>query len=97
SQVVEVMMSDNGNSDMVHIYPNPAVNVINLNVTGKTTGNTSYDILVTNSSGLIVKQATSAQLNWQANVADLLPGTYLVKVLDKKDKSLLGQTKFVKL
>ncbi|MDB5024838.1 MAG: type sorting protein, partial [Mucilaginibacter sp.] len=47
--------------------------------------------------GLIVKQATSAQLNWQANVADLLPGTYLVKVLDKKDKSLLGQTKFVKL
>jgi hypothetical protein len=97
SQVVEVMMSGNGNSDMVHVYPNPAVNVINLNVTGKTTGNTSYDILVTNSSGLIVKQATSAQLNWQANVADLLPGTYLVKVLDRKDKSLLGQTKFVKL
>jgi hypothetical protein len=97
SQVVEVTMSGNGNSDLVHVYPNPAINVINLNVTGKTTGNTSYDILVTNSSGLIVKQAISAQLNWQANVADLLPGTYLVKVLDKKDKSLLGQTKFVKL
>ncbi|MDB5022317.1 MAG: hypothetical protein JWP78_72, partial [Mucilaginibacter sp.] len=73
SRVVEVTMTDNGKADKIHVYPNPAVSVIHLEVTGKSTGNTSYEILVTNSSGLIVKQATSAQLNWQANVADLLP------------------------
>jgi sugar lactone lactonase YvrE len=97
SKLVEVMFTGNDNADKIQIYPNPAINLINLNVVDKTAGNTSYDILVTNSSGLIVKQATSAQLNWQANVADLLPGTYLIRVMNTKDKSLVGQSKFVKL
>jgi hypothetical protein len=94
-----VLITDknNSNADQIHIYPNPAINVINLDVTAKAQGNTSYDIVVTNSSGFTIKQATSSQASWQSGVSDLLPGTYLVKVINNKDKSLVGQSKFVKL
>lgn len=78
-------------------YPNPAVNVINLIIVPKSQGNTSYDIRITNSTGLTVKFATVTALNWQDNVSSLLTGTYLVQVTDKKDNSVVGQVKFVKL
>jgi hypothetical protein len=56
-----------------------------------------YNILITNSSGLLMKQVKSTQANPQLNVSDWLPGTYIVKVFNKKDQSLVGTTKFVKL
>jgi hypothetical protein len=100
SKVVEVFITDKNNrnaDNKIHVYPNPAINVINLDVTAKAQGNTSYDIIVTNSSGFTIKQATSSQASWQSGVSDLLPGTYLIKVVNTKDKSLVGQSKFVKL
>jgi hypothetical protein len=99
SKVVAVLIDgkNNSNADQIHVYPNPAINVINMDITAKTQGNTSYDIIVTNSSGFTIKQATSSQASWQSGVSDLLPGTYLIKVVNTKDKSLVGQSKFVKL
>jgi trimeric autotransporter adhesin len=97
SQIVPIIFGDKDNSDMVQAYPNPAKQVISLNITPVSLDNTAYDIIITNSTGFVVKQAVSTNTVWSATVSELVPGTYLVKVLNQKDKSLVGQTKFVKL
>jgi hypothetical protein len=48
-------------------------------------------------NGLIVKTANSSQPSWQDNVSNLLPGTYIIQVVNNYDKSLIGKSKFVKL
>ena len=70
--------------------------MINLTIVPKTTGDT-YHILVTNSSGSIVKEATVTQPYWQDNISNLLNGTYLIQVVNNKNNSVVGETKFVKL
>jgi hypothetical protein len=97
SQFAEVMISGNGNADKVRVYPNPATSAINLDVLGKTNSTASYTITVSNSTGFIVKQATSSQSSWQANVSDLMPGTYVVRVTDSQSQSFVGESKFIKL
>ncbi|MDB4920820.1 T9SS type A sorting domain-containing protein [Mucilaginibacter sp.] len=59
--------------------------------------NQSYAIKIVNVLGAIVKSATSSQPNWQDDVATLLPGTYIIQVLNNTDKSLVGKTTFVKM
>ena len=99
SNVVDEQFQDNGNnkSSRLSLYPNPAVNTINLAIVPKSQGNTTYDIRISNSAGMVVKSATVSDVNWQNNVSNLLTGTYLIEVVDKKDNSIVGQTKFVKL
>ncbi|MBS1526686.1 MAG: hypothetical protein JST19_13600 [Bacteroidetes bacterium] len=80
------------------VYPNPVNSVVNVAITStKPTDQAIYDIRVVNSAGTIIKQASSSQANWQANVGDLFTGSYIIQVYNSKDKSLIGQTKFVKL
>ncbi|MFI5161538.1 MAG: DUF2341 domain-containing protein [Sphingobacteriales bacterium] len=81
----------------LNIYPNPAINTINLAITAKSQEPASYHVMISNSTGIIVKQATLSQPSWQTGVSDLLAGTYLVQVVNNKDNSLVGQIKFVKL
>jgi hypothetical protein len=57
----------------------------------------SYAIKIVSVSGVVVKTATSLQPSWQDDVSTLLPGTYIVQVLDNADKSLVGKATFVKL
>jgi lipopolysaccharide export system protein LptA len=97
SQFAEVMISGNGNADKVRVYPNPTTSAINLDVLGKTNTTTAYTITVSNSTGFIVKQATSSQSSWQANVSDLMPGTYVVRVTDSQSQTFVGESKFIKL
>ncbi|MFI5160144.1 MAG: putative Ig domain-containing protein [Sphingobacteriales bacterium] len=79
------------------IYPNPVINNISLTIGGQTTENNLYNIKFMSSSGLVVKQVTSTQPEWQGNVNNLQPGIYIVQVLNSKTDTLVGQTKFVKL
>lgn len=98
SSVVEVAFNGNNNiTGHLSCYPNPAFTVIHLSFDPKDPGKTSYDVKVTNSSGMIVRFAVITEPNWQASVSNLLTGTYLIQVTDKKDGSVIGQTKFVKL
>jgi len=60
-------------------------------------GNTSYRINIINITGLVVKTATSAQANWQDDISNLQPGTYIIQVQNNFDKSLIGKGTFVKL
>ena len=57
---------------------------------------TSYSIKIVNATGIIVKTATTTQTNWQNDVSSLLPGTYILQVVDNNDK-LVGERSFVKL
>lgn len=99
SNIIPVQVSKIGNivfNGNINIYPNPAGSTISLDI--KDAANSaSYNILITNSSGLIIKQATAAQSSWQASIADLQPGTYILKVFNNKDNTFVGDTKFVKL
>jgi len=100
SNVVQVSYSNTGSNLVtanISLYPNPAVTTINLAITSKSKEPTFYNVMISNSSGIIVKQATISESSWQSGVSNLLPGTYLVQVVNNKDKSLVGQLKFVKL
>jgi trimeric autotransporter adhesin len=92
----------NASSNLVQnnitVYPNPAKSTINLTILNDAANaGDTYSILITNSSGLVVKQATSRQTSWQSNIADLLPGSYVIRVTGKKEQKDIGIAKFVKL
>lgn len=100
SDIVPVQISNTNNIAIkgnLSIFPNPANSLINLNIIDNNTTAVTYNIQITNSTGFVIKQATSAQTSWQSNVSDLLPGTYILKVFNTKDNKLIGDTKFVKL
>ena len=60
-------------------------------------GPTSYDIKIVSISGAVVKTAISSSTNWQTNLANLSPGTYIIQVVNQKDNSLVGKSTFVKM
>ncbi|HEX3384179.1 MAG TPA: T9SS type A sorting domain-containing protein, partial [Mucilaginibacter sp.] len=99
SNIVDEQFQDNGNDKgtSLTLFPNPVVNTINLTIVPKSQGKATYGIMISNSTGLVVKSATTSDVNWQNNVSDLLPGSYLVQVVDNKNNSIIGQLKFVKL
>jgi hypothetical protein len=91
--------SGSGLNDNVLIYPNPAKSTINLTITPLSTANPNsiYNIIIVNAQGLVVKTATTSQTNWQTNLSNLMPGTYVLQVVNSSDNSLVGMGTFVKL
>lgn len=91
--------SGSGLNDNVLIYPNPAKSTINLTITPLSTANPNsvYNIIIVNAHGLVVKTATTSQTNWQTNLSNLMPGTYVLQVVNSSDNSLVGKGTFVKL
>jgi hypothetical protein len=96
SSNVQVQIAD---KDLLNVscYPNPAAHDINLTIIPKKPGETSYTIRVTNSVGMTVRYAVIKNTQWQDNISNLLNGTYLIQVVENKNNSIIGQTKFVKL
>lgn len=88
--------NNNLSNNQVLVYPNPATEVINLSIK-QTKASSNYNIRITNSSGILLKNVNITQLYWQNNVSNLIPGTYMIQVIDNKTKSLFGIAKFVKL
>ena len=101
SSIIPVNFATQGSpvaNNGVNIYPNPAASTITTTVNAAANDkNPVYKYTITNNYGLIVRQGTSPQSNWQTNVNDLLPGTYIIQVVNNKDKSFVGQSKLVKL
>jgi len=93
----------------VTVYPNPAKTTINLSIANgfspdtkmmtiaRPVQGTSYDVQVSNILGSELKKTRIDQQTWQTDVSSLVPGTYIITVVNDKDKSLVGQVKFVKL
>jgi hypothetical protein len=105
SKVVTLMysnLSNNITNNNISLYPNPATNTINLSidqikVAASSANIASYDFNIINNSGSIVKTVTSSPALSQVNINNLLPGTYIVQVVNSNGKSLVGKSKFVKL
>jgi len=93
----------------ITVYPNPAKTTLNLSIANgfnpgpsmlfiaRPVPAASYDIQVSNILGAGIKKTTINQQSWQTDVSSLIPGTYIITVINDKDKSLVGQVKFVKL
>ena len=104
SKVIPLMYSSLSNSiasSGITIYPNPATSNVNLYIvnTAATSinSNVTYKITVVNSTGTIIKTDVSSKPTWQYSVGSLIPGTYMIQVVNNNDKSLVGKGKFVKL
>jgi len=99
SKVNEVMYTGLANNiaGNLMVYPNPVANTINLRISSnaETTGN--YSITIVGVSGQTIKQASTSQSTWQSPANDLIPGTYMIKVINSKNNSLVGNARFVKL
>jgi len=57
----------------------------------------SYGIKILNATGSVVKTATSSQPNWQDNVSNLIPGTYIIQVVNNTNNKMVGKSTFIKL
>ncbi len=87
------------------VYPNPAKTTLNLNIgQGFSTAginsdlsSASYQIQISNILGSVIKQTTTNQQSWQTDVSALMPGTYVIQVVNKSDNSVVGQSSFIKL
>ena len=91
-------LSNSLSKSSIHVYPNPAKSAITLTIAENAIAKTpNYKIKISNSSGLTVREINAAQPNWQGSISDLVTGTYMIQVINTKDDSLVGQTKFVKL
>jgi hypothetical protein len=84
-------------NNLISVYPNPASNIINLNIPAKFQLVGSYNIIITNSFGMTVFKDKATQAQWQHNIVSLLPDTYFIRVQNATDQSLIGETRFVKL
>lgn len=84
----------------INVYPNPTASVLNLSVNQNFSLSSlkisSYQIKIVNSFGVVVKQATSQQSTWNANISDLQPGTYIVQVTNADNNGVVGSASFIK-
>ena len=81
------------------MYPNPATNVINLSIAqaNDDESSVSYSITIISANGITVRNEVSSQASWQSNISDLLPGTYIIQVVNNYDDSIVGKGTFIKL
>ena len=77
-------------------YPNPTHGSLNLAIS-QATHDPSYLFEIFNNLGSVVKSGTSNQASWQTDVSELLPGTYLILILNKKTNGVVGRKTIVKL
>ena len=76
------------------VFPIPSSNTITVEI--HTKQNHSVDAEVYNCYGQIVRITKLTVPSTQLNIEDLTPGTYIIRVLDPQNGSLLGNVKFVK-
>ena len=102
-QLMYSNMSNNLLSNAVSVYPNPATNTINVSLTSSAiklqnaSNNGSFAITITGSNGIVVKKAVASKTDWQGAIGNLLPGSYVVQVVNNQDNTVVGKSKFVKL
>ncbi|GAC1308265.1 MAG: hypothetical protein NVSMB24_21630 [Mucilaginibacter sp.] len=56
-----------------------------------------YSVTIVNNSGVVLKRAVSNKATWQADVSNFMPGSYVIQVVSKSGKGVMGQCVFIKL
>jgi trimeric autotransporter adhesin len=59
--------------------------------------NTVYQIKIVSNIGSVIKNTSTSEKDWQTDLSNLMPGTYVIQVINNNDKSLVGQKTFIKL
>jgi sugar lactone lactonase YvrE len=62
-----------------------------------TAANTVYGIKIVNTLGTVVKMATTNKPDWQTDISSLMPGNYVIQVVNGGDNSIVGKGTFIKL
>lgn len=88
-----VSVSNNINSKVVSIYPNPVSNEITIQLHNLTL-NENYNYTIFNTLGAIIKNGNINPTNTTIDVAHFAPGTYFIELLNNKERST---GKFIKL
>jgi len=57
----------------------------------------SYRIRIININGAVIKTSMSSSASWHDNISGLLPGTYVILVINNNNNSLVGKNTFIKL
>jgi len=91
TSTLNLTISQNGNSAI------PASSPIGITGPAPVTTGQSYDIKIINITGSVIKSGVSANASWHDNVSSLLPGTYIIQVVNNADKTLIGKSTFIKL
>ncbi|RYE23985.1 MAG: T9SS type A sorting domain-containing protein [Sphingobacteriales bacterium] len=78
------------------VFPNPVTDQVNTLITNENTQGTNYTINIINTAGAIIKSDKSSRPDWQYNTTNLIPGTYIINVVDNKTNQLAGKGKFIK-
>jgi trimeric autotransporter adhesin len=94
----------NVSKNAISTYPNPATSTIKLKVAeirdkNSTAKNYSdYTITIANGQGTTAKTInTSLPENWEGDISKFAPGVYFIKVYNNNTKTIVGNSKFVKL
>jgi hypothetical protein len=97
--------TDNVVAGTISIYPNPATGPLNLSITPPlntvagiqpASPDELYAIKIVNSSGAVIKSASTNERDWQTDVSSLKPGIYVIQVV-KSDHKAVGRGTFIKL
>jgi trimeric autotransporter adhesin len=103
SNIVRLIYGSSANIPNIMIYPNPTSSNVNITVVQDavslqtpSTGAKLYDIKIMNITGAVILSGTLSQAVWQGNVSNFPPGTYIVRVLNGSNKSLVGEATFIK-
>ena len=107
SNVVTVMYGSSASLTKtgIIVYPNPAKASLNLYIsTGFNPGasnaqiaGAAYNIQIANILGSVVTKATATGQNWQTDISSLMPGTYVITVINTSNNTTIGQGTFIKL
>ena len=63
----------------------------------KTTVAANYTVKILNITGAVLTTSTALSNSWQGYVSSLSPGTYVIRVVNNADNSVVGSSTFVKL
>jgi hypothetical protein len=104
SNIVRLIYGSSTNIPNVMIYPNPASGIVNVTVVQNniasletpSTGARLYDIKIISITGAVILTGSLSQAVWQGSVSSLPTGTYIVRVLNDSNKSLVGEAPLIK-
>ncbi|RZA02825.1 MAG: T9SS type A sorting domain-containing protein [Sphingobacteriaceae bacterium] len=90
--------------NVIRAYPNPVTTAVKLLVAERRDKNSKaekysdYTITISNNQGIAVSSINTSQPDtWEGDVSKLAPGVYFINVYNNYTKTLVGNSKFVKL
>ncbi|MES2809849.1 MAG: putative Ig domain-containing protein [Bacteroidota bacterium] len=78
-------------------YPNPVKHMLAIVIKPINNKTGTYNVTITNNMGIVVKKVNINRQLLLQDVSNMLPGTYIITVVNNTNNTLAGQTSFIKL